>query len=578
MSVLNYITLSQLRKIVAAWGQRSNKIEKEIDVERKRIDNIASLSEGSTTGDAELIDIRVGADGVTYPSAGDAVRGQVSSLKEDLNEIASIRKTDPVGISNLFARVADNKNGASTSSGVMTIPSGSTGNTSYIGVRCQGADFTSIKGKTISVVCPFAVSENLSDKVSANIVINGTGYTINSSTWENGEVTVDVTINEDATSTYLVASLKVTNTSPLESNGTITVGSWSAFYETSESYESAIERLAEDAVGNDFLVDHTTLNLFDKEKALTTGMYNKNGAFVLTNYQHSTGLIPIGDYTIFAMNRDISTVPTWTLWKADGTTFVRGVEARSITIDPTTDSEATYIRCSFLATEIDTVMIVPNEHPCMSEYFPYNEPRKALKGEWNDKHLVTIGDSLTQMGYWQEMTSQMLGMSYFKAAQSGGNMTAIAGFVDSITEADVMTVWAGTNDWYGGVSLGTLLGTDRNTYYGALRHVCEEVSTNLPGCKLLFITPLQRATTNTDTWEEDARGFKKNPTTGHTLEDFANAMIATAEIYGFPVLDMFHCGGVNKINIDAWTSDKLHPSKAQFERLAWKIISKINSI
>jgi lysophospholipase L1-like esterase len=57
----------------------------QIDVLKRRMDTFASLSEGSTTGDAELVDIRVGADGFpTYPTAGDAVRGQVSSLKEDL--------------------------------------------------------------------------------------------------------------------------------------------------------------------------------------------------------------------------------------------------------------------------------------------------------------------------------------------------------------------------------------------------------------------------------------------------------------------------------------------------------------
>lgn len=81
---------------VSAWAElESGKVRGEmtsfsaqwneaLNVERARIDKFVAMPEGATTNDAELLDIRVGADGEIYNSAGTAIRAQFRATDEKL--------------------------------------------------------------------------------------------------------------------------------------------------------------------------------------------------------------------------------------------------------------------------------------------------------------------------------------------------------------------------------------------------------------------------------------------------------------------------------------------------------------
>ena len=62
-------------------------------VARERIDNLVA-NNNPTEGNSELLDIRVGADGKTYLSAGDSVRNNINDLKT--NVIAAIRNDENI--------------------------------------------------------------------------------------------------------------------------------------------------------------------------------------------------------------------------------------------------------------------------------------------------------------------------------------------------------------------------------------------------------------------------------------------------------------------------------------------------
>lgn len=88
---------------VSTLAGRVTTNENNIATQTARIDAIASLPSGSTSGDAELMDIRVKADGTTASSAGDAVREQVFTLNSDIDDISKLKETISYELTNGIA-------------------------------------------------------------------------------------------------------------------------------------------------------------------------------------------------------------------------------------------------------------------------------------------------------------------------------------------------------------------------------------------------------------------------------------------------------------------------------------------
>lgn len=87
----------------------ANKAEQsDLSLLKSRVDNIGVLSNGSTTGDAELIDGRVGYDGVISKSIGEAIRTQINDIHNIVGETQKEYLYDK-GIDNVgFAKAHSN--------------------------------------------------------------------------------------------------------------------------------------------------------------------------------------------------------------------------------------------------------------------------------------------------------------------------------------------------------------------------------------------------------------------------------------------------------------------------------------
>ena len=134
---------------------------------------------------------------------------------------------------------------------------------------------------------------------------------------------------------------------------------------------------------------------------------------------------------------------------------------------------------------------------------------------------------------------------------------------------DVICIAIGTNDYELGVPIGSVVDSGLDTFYGTLIYIVEKIKEQNKNAKVVFITPFYRGRLYNE--RNINCNFKKNKS-GHTLEDYADAIKAVADVYRYNVYDANIEGAISLNNISYSTRDYVYPVEEYHSRIACDMV------
>ena len=141
---------------------------------------------------------------------------------------------------------------------------------------------------------------------------------------------------------------------------------------------------------------------------------------------------------------------------------------------------------------------------------------------------------------------------------------------------DAVTILGGSNDWFGGASIGVSGGNDKGTVFGAINEIVRMLLTAYPSIKLYWFTPTVRWIGTAPRTEENwGDNYAVN---GKTLMEFSSALFGEVVNNHIPICDMYNTLGWTMYNFKEYflDSDGTHPYKG-FEPIGEKMVSFLNA-
>ena len=173
---------------------------------------------------------------------------------------------------------------------------------------------------------------------------------------------------------------------------------------------------------------------------------------------------------------------------------------------------------------------------------------------------VAIGDSITYLndhinetgnrvtkGYMTRVAEELPNIHFINQGHNGWTSGGIADAIEklTLTNADVYSIFLGTNDWWHNRPLGKLddyrNNTGNTTLYGSYRIIINKLRSLNKEADIILITPMQRMDfVYINNKKNNAYGSYKNNMNGSSLEEFAMAIDSIATYEHLKVVDLYH--------------------------------------
>jgi hypothetical protein len=506
-----------------------------MDTLEGRMDAFSSLAEGSTTGDAELMDIRVAADGTIYPTAGDAVRGQVDDLQDEIDLINA-----DFNNRNIFDKYLYKKNMYINSTGVETTISGY----DTYKIPVSGRHVILFTWPDVSQKPWYALGDQYgirsynSDTTYTSVLTTASAYGM---AYVGGRCAIFITPDNCE---YVIFSLNATYT-----------GDINVFIDTMVGITVKDDNVS---------MFNIASTISEKIGIKAPFSYGASKFSVLSGSYYSI-TIPVnaGDQVLF-FEKPTGLTQKGTYRDTSGVETQIGMDSSTMTM--------------FTAPGAGSVLAYFNpadsyEHPI---YIPKDQVKISAKNiigtvvgtDYNGLSGVAFGTSLTQRaagagtyGYLTTLSAHS-GITFDNQGIGSSTILGDGGSLDMLAAIKAYTDYSGkkvcilegfVNDWYQGNILGTYLDTTETTVCGCVRSALNYMLTqNADMTVFLILDHYGRSYSSLDCSSTSLRNGKRQ-------FEYYEEIAKVAESLGVPVIKEYTCSGMSEL-MPQYFVDNIHPN------------------